>query len=68
MPTKSYRIIDPCDRVQETKELRDDQAAISWLLEVRAKRHDPFLEIQKRIGGRWITIGYPPPNDFKNYF
>lgn len=63
----TYRIIDPCNRVQELKDFPDDNSALAWLLTVRAKRHDPFLEVQKQLGHKWVAIVYPPPDDFKNF-
>ena len=58
--TTQYRIIDPCDRVHEVKPMVDDRAAMSWLLKIRDLRRDPFLDLQRRIGRKWVSITPPP--------
>ena len=58
-----YRIIDPCDRVIELKEIKNDHIALAWLQKVKTERKDSFLELQTRAGRSWVTLDTPPPDD-----
>ena len=58
---KLYRIINPCDRVIDLKEIKNDTIARAWLYKVQSARKDTFLELQTRAGRSWVTLDTPPP-------
>jgi len=57
---KMYRIINPCDRVIDLKEIKNDTMALAWLNKVQAAHRDTFLELQTRAGRSWVTLDTPP--------
>ncbi|MEI6109953.1 MAG: hypothetical protein WCQ11_07760 [Actinomycetes bacterium] len=54
-----YRIIDPINRIIDLKELKSQSVACSWLRQVQIERKDSFLELQTKVGRKWVALDPP---------
>lgn len=49
-----FRIVNPCDSVLITRQRESSGDARAWLMVVQMVKKDPFLELQRFDGLRWI--------------
>lgn len=50
-----FRIVNPCESVIITRERENLTDALAWLLVVQMTKKDPFLELERFDGARWIS-------------
>lgn len=50
----TFRIVNPCAEIVGKKDRDNIEDALTWLRFVKLVRKDPFLELERFDGHRWI--------------